>query len=74
MKFFHKIGEGEIIPAWYGLAWREMSSYGAMCMPIPFNIIAAMLRSIYIFLKYGYKPVPQNPRDAYHQGIEDAKK
>ena len=74
MKFIHIVGEGEMIPAWYGAAWRDLPTFNTICMPVPFNILAAIVRGTYYWLRFGYRCVPQSPRDAYHQGFKDGRK
>lgn len=64
---------GSIIPPWYGVAWRDFYADRTVCYPIPLNIIASFVRGVIVWLKYGYKAVPVNPRDAYDQGYRDGK-
>ena len=55
----------------HGLAWHDYSRNEGVCIIMPFNIIASMSRGIYIWFRHGYKAVNSNPRDAYHQGINN---
>lgn len=71
MKFIKEIFEGELIPAWYGLAWRKWQTNSTVCLPVPLNIVAALVRAIWIWAKHGARAVPINPRDAYAQGRKD---
>ena len=71
MSFIKHVKQGEIIPAWYGLSWHSYERNEALCIVMPFNIIASVFRSIYIWMRHGYKPVHSNPRDAYHQGLKE---
>ncbi len=70
MKIVKEIHRGQIIPAFYGIAWMEYTVDRYVCLPIPLNIIAAISRSVYIWLRHGYKPIAIDPRDAYNQGIK----
>lgn len=69
--FIKEIGRGEMIPAWYGVAWTKFTTDSAVCMPIPLNLFFAFIRAVYIFVRAGYKVVPSNSRDAYVQGVSD---
>ena len=42
-----KVGEGELIPKGYGLAWREFDKAESIFLPIPINIIASFMRTLY---------------------------
>jgi hypothetical protein len=64
--------EGELLPPFYGVAWHDYMRRRAVCYPVPLNMIAAALRSAWIFIRYGYRAIPMSPRDAYAQGIRDA--
>ncbi|MFL9670457.1 hypothetical protein WIX39_026240 [Variovorax sp. AB1(2024)] len=55
MSIKKEIREGNLIPAWYGVAWteyREGSLYGH-CLPIPLNLIAGWARRLYLWVKHG---------------------
>jgi len=64
-----RIADGEMIPRFYGLAWRDYYRNKAVCLPLGFNLIAGLVRSVYVSLMHGSKAVASNPRDAYHQGL-----
>ena len=74
MKIVKKICQAEIIPAFYGIAWVDLVSNRAVCLPMPFNLIAAFGRSVWIFLKHGWRPVLCSPRDAYDQGFRHGRR
>ena len=74
MPFVKRIGQGTIIPAWYGVAWKEWQSNQAVCFPLGLNLIAAAVRNLYYTVKFAGRMVPENPRDAYAQGLRDAKR
>jgi hypothetical protein len=67
-----RVRECEVIPAWYGAAWTESYRMVAVCMPIPLNVLAAICRGLWVWLRWGYRAVPCDPRDAYAQGRRDA--
>lgn len=68
MKFLVRLQEGELIPPFHGVAWVEFMSNRAVCLPIPLNVVAGSLRSIWFWLRGGWRPVPVNPRDAFREG------
>jgi hypothetical protein len=68
-----RISEGEIIPRFYGLAWRDYYRNKAVCLPLGLNLFVALIRSAYVSLMHGSKAVASNPRDAYRQGLADGR-
>jgi len=74
MKIMKEVREGEIITAWYGVAWNEWQSKIAICYPMPLNMLVAAVRVIVIWMRAGYRAVPVNPRDAYLQGRRDERR
>lgn len=74
MKIIKHVHRGEVLPPFYGVAWIKWHTDGAVAMPIPFNIVAAVLRSVWVFFKHGHVRVQSNPRDAYAQGRRDERK
>ena len=74
MKIAKEVREGEMLPAWYGLARRRWDSNTAICYPIPLNVLYAWGYALLVWLKHGGRWVPVNPREAYAQGLRDAKR
>lgn len=69
-----RISAGTIIPAWYGVAWKEWHSNQAVCLPLGLNLIAAAVRNLYYSIKFAGRMVSENQRDAYAQGLRDGRK
>lgn len=46
-----RISLGEELPRGYGMAWRRWASPHAVVLPVPLNVIAAALRSAWVWLK-----------------------
>ena len=69
-----RIGEGSMLPAWYGVAWRDLYSNQAVCLPIGLNLVAALCRNAYYTIKFAGRAVASNPRDAYAQGLRDGRR
>lgn len=42
-----EINHGEMLPPWYGVAYRDFVNDRMICYPIPFNLIVRSLRNIY---------------------------
>lgn len=74
MRVRKEIGRGEMIPAWYGVAWVDFMRDVGVCYPIPLNLIAAVLRGLWIWAMHGYRAVPIDSRDAYAQGFADGRR
>jgi hypothetical protein len=43
----------------------------AICYPIPLNVVVATVRGVWMWLRYGYAAVMNDPREAYVQGLHD---
>ena len=71
MGIVKEVRAGEIIPAWYGVAWTRWEVNSAICYPMPLNLIVAAARAVVIWMSYGYMAMPRHSRDAYAQGIRD---
>ena len=67
------IKDGQMLPPYYGFAWYQFEIGITACLPVPLNLIVAILRNVYSFMKYGNIRVFNNPRDAYRQGYNDGK-
>lgn len=74
MKISKEVREGELLPAWYGVAWRRWDANTAICYPVPLNVLCAWCRGVLIWLKHGGRIVPSNSREAYAQGLRDGKR
>lgn len=51
--FVRRVGDCELIPRGYGVAWRSFGSATAVCLPMPFNIIAGFARTVWFAMKQG---------------------
>jgi hypothetical protein len=47
------INEGEIIPKWYGVAWRAYDRMQIACYPIPLNLIVRIYLHFYYCIMRG---------------------
>jgi hypothetical protein len=74
MIFVKRLKEGEMLPAWYGVAFYDFACGRCVAVPIPFNVIYALLRNIYIYIRVSGRAVHCNPREAYWQGYQEGKK
>jgi hypothetical protein len=63
--------EGECLPPWYGVVYIEWYRQERVCLPVPLNLIARIVRAAWLFIMHGNEEVRLNPRDAYHQGRRD---
>lgn len=74
MKFVKEVKMGEMIPPWYGVAYVRYELNAAVCLPIPLNVIVAVSRSVYAWLRYGHRSVLLVEREAYWQGVADERR
>jgi hypothetical protein len=74
MIFVKRLKEGEMLPAWYGVAFYDFATNRMVAAPIPFNVIFVLLRKIYVYIRSGIKTVYFEPREAYWQGYTEGKK
>ncbi len=51
MRLVKWVPENEQIPAFFGVAWCDFYRYRRLCLPIPFNALAAVGYIVYRFLK-----------------------
>lgn len=49
MQLVIRIGEGEMYPRGYGVAWREWECNRTACMPVPLNIVCGLARRLYFW-------------------------
>ncbi len=69
-----RIKQGAIVPAWYGVAWREWDSHEAVCLPVGLNAIVAVTRWAWFGIRFAGVALPDRERDAYAQGYRDGRK
>lgn len=67
LRFVHRVVDGERMPPGYGVAWFAWHRGIAVTMPVPFNLLARMLRDAWHYVRYP-GAVPANPRTAYSEG------
>jgi hypothetical protein len=67
------IRRAEMISAWYGIAWPCYRSDSVYCMPVPLNVLVAIVRGIWLWMAFGYRPVPWGAHEAYRQGYLDGR-
>lgn len=63
-----RVGQGEVMPRLYGLAWVRYDAPYAVFMPIPLNLIARGCRVAWMWAKRGGAAVPADPAEAYAAG------
>jgi hypothetical protein len=57
-----EIGEGYEIPDGYGIAWPRWDRHAAVCMPLPLNVLAGLVRGVYLWLRRGFFVSGFDPR------------
>jgi hypothetical protein len=69
LKIIQHLSHGERMPLGYGIAWfTDWSRDRVVCMPVPLNVLARVLRDAWCYVAtIGYE-VPVNPRAAYLAG------
>lgn len=71
MTFIKKIGAGEMIPRWYGVAWADWSSDKAVCLPVGLNVIVAVMAEIWAAVKTPRCAPYVRASHAYSRGYAD---
>jgi hypothetical protein len=56
MTLVFRVQEGERRPRGYGLAWWDLRTNEAICMPVPVNLAAGVLRRVWHACAVGLKP------------------
>ncbi len=74
MKFIKEVREGEMIPPFHGIAWREFERDCAIALPVPLNWLASIARNVWFFLQFGNREIYENQREAYAQGYRNGKR
>lgn len=74
LRIAKEVRQGQVIPAWYGVAWYRWDADLAICYPMPFNLVFAAIRAVVIWVRHGYRAMPYSARDAYAQGLRDGKR
>jgi hypothetical protein len=73
-KIVKRIDEGSMLPPLYGVAWQDFYRRRAVCLPVPLNVVAGLLRAAWLYMRWGWIPTPMNPRAAYDKGFRDGKR
>jgi hypothetical protein len=69
-QLFRLIGQGEIVPSWYGLAWQDWTVNGYWAAPIILALPIGVARWLWAGLRTGSHAVATDPRVAYLDGIQ----
>lgn len=64
-----RVTAGECLPRGYGVAWASFERAGAVCLPIPFNVLAGRVRSVWLWFKRGGLPLAGDPASAFAEGV-----
>lgn len=62
------VSQGETLPRFYGVAWRDYARLQAVCYPIPLNWLVFILREIYFLIAY----LPKAPREKFESRVFSA--
>jgi hypothetical protein len=72
LKIAQEIAHGEKLPRGYGIAWQVFEPHRMLprqvCMPVPLNVLARVLRDAWCYAATVSREVPANPRAAYREG------
>ena len=69
------IYEGEIVPAWYGVAYYRWWQRAAVCYPVPFHLLVRWARDCYYVVKCSHRPdwFAAQQLKAHLEGVEEGK-
>ena len=62
-----ELGEGEMIPKGYGVAYRRLDRLTAVFYPIPLNLVVALLNRFWIWLRMGGNLY----NNGFHKGYDE---
>lgn len=65
-----KATPGYELPRGYGVAWVRWNTCEAVCMPVPLNVLAGLLRAAWAWMK-SPRGIIERGEDAYRQGRAD---
>lgn len=65
MKVLKRIEQGELIPAWHGVAYFDFASLKCVVAPLPLNIVIGLARAAYTTLRFAHRAVADSQRAAY---------
>lgn len=63
MTFLKRVSELELIPKWYGIAYRERHICEAVCAPVPFNWIVG-------WAHHAYWRIVKGPKHLYNEAFQ----
>lgn len=69
-KLLRRIQRGEMVPAWYSIAWWDWNTNGFYVLPVPLALPVAFARWVWAGLQTGSKKMVHDPRVAYLAGIQ----
>lgn len=73
MELVKRIKEGEMCPAWYGLAYIDYLRNEGVCMPLGISLVVGLSRALALTLISSYRDIISNPRAVYTQGFIDGR-
>lgn len=50
------VPEGEELPRWYGIAWRDWSRHATVAYPVPLHWLAGLARRLWYAIRAGIAP------------------
>jgi len=54
MRIAKRVGQGEMVPRFYGLVYRDYERCEAVCAPVPLNIALRYVRHVWWWAKFRY--------------------
>lgn len=75
MMLSHEYLEGHVLPWWQGVAYFRWDMHGAVCYPIPLNLIVRWARNTFFWVKAARRLdwFAAQQQDAFEQGIIEGK-
>jgi hypothetical protein len=72
--FYRRVRCDGVKSPWYmGLSYRLYDPDEYMLVAMPFNVLTAIVRNMFISLRRNFE-IPMCPKDAYWQGFQNGKK
>ena len=64
------VGPGQVIPAFYGVAWHEWETCRHAMLPMPLALLVGVARWVWAGLVTATKTMALDPRTAYLDGVQ----
>ena len=69
-----ELREGEMLPKYYGIAYRRIDELTAICYPIPLNVVVGYLNKFWLWLRMGGNAWKNGYFKGKEEGLNEGRK